>query len=182
MKKPFLAAVRSVATVLLILHCSSLTAQNASTGQVVITVIDQSGAVIPGAHIWIIRQPSVVPNEGDSLHHALHASEQASASASANTDAHGEATVGLAKGVYAITITATGFQRHLEQMEIRDEPNQALRTTLLIAGTCSPCVTVAPEIEIPLEHTSSLNIFIPLEPLQTITVTNARVRRRWLRF
>jgi hypothetical protein len=172
-----MAAVRSLAAVLLVVLASTLTAQNASTGQVVVSVIDQSGAVIPGAHIGIIRLPSVVPNDGDWLHYALHASEQASA----HTDAYGGATVGLAKGIYAITIAANGFQRHLDRIEIRNEPSQALRATLLLAD-CTNCVEVTPGITIPLEYASSLNIFIPLEPLQTITVTNARVRRRWLRF
>jgi hypothetical protein len=33
-------------------------AQNPSTGRVIITVFDESGAVIPGAHIGIIWLPS----------------------------------------------------------------------------------------------------------------------------
>jgi hypothetical protein len=170
-----MAAVRSLAAVLLVVFASTLTAQNTSTGQVVVSVIDQSGAAIPGAHVGIIRLPSVVPNDGDWLQYALHASEQTSA----QTDAYGGATVGLAKGFYAITIAASGFKRHSERIEIRDEPSQALRATLLL-GSCTNCVEVRPGIPIPLEH-ASLNIFIPLEPLQTITVTNSQVRRRWLR-
>jgi hypothetical protein len=118
-----MAAVRSVAAVLLVVLASTLTAQTASKGQIVVSVFDQSGAVTPSAHIGIIRLPSVLPNDSDWLHYALHASEQASA----HTDAYGRATVGLAKGIYAITIAANGFQRHLEKIEIRDEPSQALR-------------------------------------------------------
>ena len=172
-----MAAVRSFAALLLIVLASTLPAQNAPTGQVVITVIDQSGAVIPGAHIGIIGLPNTAPNDGDWLNYALHAAEQASA----HTDASGEARVGLAKGSYAIAIAAQGFQRQFEQIEVRDEPSQAIRATLAIGLGCTACVTVQPDHEIAVEH-RSLNTFIPLEPLQTIAVTNARVRRRWLQF
>jgi hypothetical protein len=164
------------AAVLFIVLATALTAQNASTGKVVITVIDEAGAVIPGAHIGVILLPGAALNDRDWRNHALHAPEQASA----HTDASGEATVGLAKGSYAIAIAADGFSSYLEKMEIRDQPSQALRATLRVAS-CSPCVEVTREITIPLEH-ASLNIFIPLEPLHTITVANARARRRWLRF
>jgi hypothetical protein len=174
-----MAAVRSHAALLLIVLASTLTAQNASTGQVVITVIDQGGAAIPEAHIGIIGLPSAVPNDGDWLHYSLHASEQASA----HTDASGKATVGLAKGSYVISIAAPGFQRYLEKIEIQDGLSQALRATLVVGrGGCVPADCLSPLLpEIPLEH-APLNIFIPPESLQTMTPTAVRVRRRWLRF
>jgi hypothetical protein len=172
-----MAAVRSFAAVLLIVLASILTAQNASTGQVVITVVDPPGAPIPEAHIGIIWLPSAALNDGDWLNYALHATEQASA----RSNASGEATIHLAKGNYAIAIAANGFKRYFQRVEIRDEPSQALRATLPITTYSGPVEVMPMPIEIPVEQVY-LNIFIPLEPLQTITVTGAQARRRWLRF
>ena len=86
---------------LLIVLAATLTAQNSSTGRVVVTVLDPTGAVIPGAHVKIIRLPSGAPNNGDWLNYTYHASEQSSA----DTDGSGEATVRLAKGSYAGAIS-----------------------------------------------------------------------------
>ena len=58
----------------------------------------------------------------------------------------------------------------------------SVRATLAIGNGCQMCVAVQPDHEIRLEHSASLSIFIPLEPLQTIIVTEAPHRRRWLRF
>ena len=99
---PGMAAVRLAAVLPLVL-AAALTAQNTSRSQVVVTVIDQYGAVIAVAHVGIIQLPTVIPNGGDWLH------------------ASGEATVGLPKGSYAITIFAPGFKRYVERIEIRDE-------------------------------------------------------------
>jgi len=167
-----MAAAR-LAAVLLVVLATPLSAQNASTGDVVITVIDQAGARIPGAHIGIIQLPNVVPND-DWLPLALHASEHVSTDANAS----GEATAGLTKGRYAVLITASGFQCHLERIEVRDGSSQSLMATLIsdqrgdIRGDCMSCIP-----EIPLEP-ASLNIFIPLEPLQLIPLTTARTGRR----
>lgn len=171
-----MAAVRSFAAVLLIVLASILTAQNASTGQVVITVVDPPGAPIPEAHIGIIWLPVAALNDGDWLNYALHATEQAST----RSNASGEATIHLAKGDYAIAIAANGFKRYFQRIEIRDESSQAIRATLPIATYSGPVEVMPMPIEIPVEPVY-LNIFIPLEPLQTITVTGARARRRWLR-
>jgi hypothetical protein len=111
-----MAAVRLAAVLPLVL-AAALTAQNTSRSQVVVTVIDQYGAVIAVAHVGIIQLPTVIPNGGDWLHYALTAPEQAST----EIDASGEATVGLPKGSYAITIFAPGFKRYVERIEIRDE-------------------------------------------------------------
>ncbi len=175
MKNPLAAQLLTAA--LLIVLTSTGTAQKESTSQVVITVIDQTGAAIPGAHIGIIGLPSDVPSGGDWLRYALRASEQASA----QTDATGEATVGLANGSYAIAIAAAGFQRHVERIEVADERSEALQATLLVAATYSPYVIISSEPEIALEH-AYLDRFIPLEPLQTIALSSTRVRRRWIRF
>jgi hypothetical protein len=42
-------------------HAAALGPQNTSTGQVVISVVDQSGAAIPGASIGIIQLPVANP-------------------------------------------------------------------------------------------------------------------------
>jgi hypothetical protein len=175
MKSSFAAPL--IAAVLLFVLASTVIAQNASTSRFVVTVVDQTGAVFPGALVRIIDL-SNAPND-DWLQYAVHALELASV----YTDASGQAAVGLAKGSYAVAITAPGFKRYVEKLEIREEPTQALRVTLLISGTDgfgSPCVTADP-VNIPLEQASP-NIFIPLELLQTIALSDVSARRRWFRF
>jgi hypothetical protein len=172
---PAIAAARFAAVLLAVL-ATALNAQNTSTGQVVITVVDQSGAPIPGASIGIIQLPVANPqirNNFDWVDYALHASEQLSTRA--NTS--GEATVRLAKGRYAVSIVAAeGFARFFERVDIRDESNRSLRATLvLVNGGCGVCVKET--VPIPLEH-PILNILIPLDSLQTITLNATRVRRR----
>jgi hypothetical protein len=167
-----MAAAR-LAAALLVALATALTAQNTSTNQVVITVIDTSGALIPGAHVGIVRLPDVIPNDGDWLHYASTAPEQATT----QTDGHGETTVGLAPGIYAISIAAPGFKRYFKRIEIRDESNQSLRATLAIdSRPIGPVVTMEPAVTLELEPTS-LNVFIPLEPLLTVTSVH-RARRR----
>ena len=167
--------VARFAAVLLGVIAAALTAQNTSTGQVLITVVDQSGAVIQGASIGIIQLPVANPqihNNFDWVDYVLHASEQLSARA--NTS--GEGTFSLAKGSYAVSIAAEGFARFFGRVEIRDESNQSLRATLvLVNGGCGVCVKET--VPIPLEH-AVLNILIPLESLQTITLNATRDRRR----
>jgi hypothetical protein len=171
---PAITAAR-FAAVLLVVLATALSAQDTSTGQVLITVVDQAGEVIPGASIGIIQLPIAnppTPDTFDWLHYALHAPEQISTRA--NTS--GEGTFSLAKGSYAVSIAAEGFARFFEILEIRDESNQSLRATLVVAnGGCGVCVVKG--IEIPLEH-AILNILIPLESLQTIPLNATRVRRR----
>jgi Carboxypeptidase regulatory-like domain len=147
---PAITAARFAAVLLGVL-ATALGAQNTSTGQVVTTVVDQSGAVIPGASIGISQM-----------------------STRANTS--GEGTFRLTKGSYAVSIAAEGFARIFERVEIRDESNQSLKATLVLAdGGCGVCVVKG--IDIPLEH-AILIILIPLDSLQTITLHASRVRRR----
>jgi hypothetical protein len=171
---PAITAARFAGVVLGVL-ATALCAQNASTGRVVITVVDQSGGAIPGASIGIIPLQVTnppIPNNFDWVHYALHASEQISTPA--NTS--GEGTFSLAKGSYAVSIAAEGFKRFVERVEIRDESNQSLRATLVLAdGGCGVCV--AKGIDIPLEY-AVLDILIPLESLQAITLNATRVRRQ----
>jgi hypothetical protein len=173
-----MAAARIVA-VLPVVLVATLTAQTALIGRVLVTVVDPTAAVIPGAHIGIIRLPSDAPNDGDLLHYAHHASEQASA----DTDGSGEANLGLAKGSYAVAVSAKGFNEYVTRIEIRDETSQIVRATLRVGDSCPPlpCLVEASENPVPLERDSFLNEFIPLEPLQTMTLPAVRVRR-WLRF
>jgi hypothetical protein len=168
-----MAAARLAAVLSLVLAVA-LAAQDTLTSQVAITVIDQSGAVIPGAHIGIVQLPAVITNYGDLLQYAFTAPEQAPT----RTNANGEVAVGLTKGSYVITIFANGFRRYVDRIEIRDEAGESLRFTLVIdqqylRGDCM--ANCGPQI--PLEPTS-LNVFIPLEPLQTIALRARRVRRR----
>jgi hypothetical protein len=161
-----MAAARYFAAVVLILLASAVAAQN-----VVITVTDQSGSVVSGAHVSIIGLPGLA-NDSDWFQYALHSSAQASV----ETNNAGEAIVDLAKGNYAISVGATGFKLLFKRIEIQDRPSQAIQATLLISNSgCGVCVV--PGVTIPLEPLPGPDIFIPLEPLQTISVPNSRVRR-----
>jgi hypothetical protein len=168
-------APTGLAVVLFVVLAASLTAHDATTGQVVITVIDPSGAVISGARIGIIQLPSDLPDDGDWLHYALTAPNPVLIPAN-----YEEATFTLAKGRYAVSITAYGFKLYSQKIEIQDALSQSLRATLALAPhngreDCMTCGGKGPEI--PLEPTSA-NIFIPLEPLQTMAPTTTRVLRR----
>ena len=168
---PAMAAVR-LAAVLPFVLAVALTAQNTSTSQVDVTVVDPTGAAIHGAHIGIIHLPTVYI--GDWLQYAHATPEETSV----QTDLNGEATVGLAKGSYAIVVAANGFQPYAERLEVVDQASQSLRATLAgeYFGSGSPVVTREPEI--PLEPTP-LDVFVPLEPLQSVTFAR-RFRRRWM--
>jgi hypothetical protein len=150
---------------------TTLVAQNALTGHVVIAVIDQAGAVLPGASIEIIQVPD---STAGWLEYALRGAEQITT----RTNALGEASVGLSKGSYAVSITSYGFKRHIERIEIRGDSTQSLRAMLVIDQTINPrsdCMGCF--VLIPME-TTSLDVSIPLEPLQTIALPATRVRRR----
>jgi hypothetical protein len=170
---PSMAAAR-FAAVLFIVLATALIAQSASTGQVVITVIDRSGAVIPGARIGIIRMPNSTADDAGWPQYALQGAEQVTTLA--NT--YGEATVGLARGSYALSIISNGFKRQIERLEIRGDSQQSLKITLDIDQTINPradCMSCI--VLIPVEPIS-LDILIPLERLQTITLRPARARRK----
>ncbi len=162
-----------LATVLLVVLASALTAQNTPTNQVVIAVVDQTGAVIPGAHIGIVQLPEVIASEGERLRYASTTPEQATA----DTGPDGRATVDLGKGSYVVTISARGFQRYSEKIKVAGEASQNLRATLVVGYAYSgPVVDTRPVI--PTEPTS-LTASIPLESLQTTTLKASRIRRRW---
>ena len=161
------------AAVLLVVLATALSAQPTSTGQVAITVVDPSGAFIPGATVGILPLPvdSLSFKDVGWRDYAVHAPERISTSANAS----GEATVSLARGSFAISITAPGFVPYVEELEVRDGSNRSLRVTLVVGGACTLCVTI--DEPVPLES-SVFNILIPLEPLRTITLKAIRGRRR----
>jgi hypothetical protein len=175
MKKP--RAVRCAAAfAFMSVLISTLPAQKAAKGQVVITVVDRSEAIIQGAHIGIIGLPNA-PYDGDWQHYALHTP----AKMSALTDVSGKASLNLATGSYVVDVSAVGFRRYLEKIVIRDGPIQTVRAELLLGGTCSPCLTQAQDLEVPLARMYLPDIVIPPEPLESIGVRESRFRRR-LRF
>ena len=94
---------------------STLPTQKAAKGQVVITVVDEFEAIIQGAHVEIIGLPSA-SFDGDWQHYALHTP----AKISALTDVFGKASLNLAAGSYVLDVSAVGFRRYLEKIEIRD--------------------------------------------------------------
>lgn len=167
-----MAAARFAAVLLFVLS-TTLCAQDKPTSQLVVTILDTSGAVVPGARIGIIRLPSTTLGESDWLQSALHLPEQVST----NADSVGEATVSLTNGRYAVIIAASGFKRYLEKLEVGHESNRSIRIVLKIdpenvRGDCMACAHV-----IPIEP-MVLNALIPLEPLQSITLKPVRKRYR----
>jgi len=169
-------AAGRLAAALVFACATALAAQTTSTSQIVVTVVDTTGAVVPGAHIGVVPLPASFPNGVGWLQFASTGSEQTST----ESDRLGEATVSLAKGSYAVRIRARGFRQEFERVDIGDEPGQVLRVAVTAApeffGSGSP--NVSPEPAIVQPESISLNTLIPLEPLQTITFCR-RVRRHW---
>lgn len=166
-----MAAVRIFAVVL-VAFALSLAAQNTSTSRLDITVVDQSGAVVPGAHIGIIQLPAAIPNDGNWRDYAYTAPEQTST----KTDPNGKATVTLTKGGYAVAVSAPGFKHDYEMIDVADESSHSLRATLNVGAIGGPFVVVDKRPGIPLEPTT-LTALIPLEPFQAVAVQAHRVRR-----
>lgn len=169
---PCMAAARFAAVLLFVLS-TILCAQDRPTSRLVVTILDTSGAVVPGARIGIISLPSITQEESDLLQSALHSPEQVST----NANGAGEAAVDLTNGRYAVIVTASGFERYLEKLAVRDEPNRSVRIVLKInpenvRGDCMACTQV-----IPVEP-MVLNAPIPLEPIQSITLKPVRTRYR----
>jgi len=169
---PFMAAAARLAAALLFVVPSAL-AQDPSTIQVAITVADQTGAVIPDAHIGIIPMPASVASSNSWLDYAHHAAEPASS----HTDPHGEALLILAEGNYVLSISARGFMRDYEKIEARPDSPQPLHVILKVEWYSGPILVNDAGLGIPTAPVS-LNTFIPLEPLQPITLKPRRVRAR----
>lgn len=95
---PGMAAARLAAALLVVL-ATAVPAQNKASSPLVVTVVDHTGAVIPGAHVGGVQLPAE-PHHFDWFQYASTAPEQTST----QTDIVGEATVVLMNGSYALRI------------------------------------------------------------------------------
>jgi hypothetical protein len=115
-----------------------------------VVVTDQTGAIIPGAHIAATNQATGSRVE-------------------ATADATGQAIVDLDQGIYKLRVTAPGFQGYLEnEVEAKAEMHRvvALRAGI---GICEPCMDVRDVPEIPLER-QPIAADIPLIPVPQLVL------------
>jgi hypothetical protein len=105
---------------------------------VVVTVIDPSGAVVPGAEVWIGRM-------SDSLKPFLIANDR------------GVLTADINPGKYEIDVQFPGFHAHRQGLTVLEIAEQHVNVTLQIIS-CSECVVVmgmpVPEPAVPLPSPS----------------------------
>jgi hypothetical protein len=134
--------------------------QEHTEGTLTVVVMDQSGAVVPGARI-----------SATALETRAHFE--------ATADANGQAVVHLDQGNYELMVQARGFQTWEEKnIEVNAELQ---RTVTLLVGqvVCGPCVVVDPVIpEIPSEHPQRAEE-IPLVPVPQFVLSARPLRHRW---
>jgi hypothetical protein len=134
------------------------------------------GERIAGASIEIYSMPSATPDNNEWLD-ALHKPVRASTHA----DRSGETTIALAIGYYAAYIVAKGFEGRFERIEIRDASTLSLKPALSIdqswSGYSGP-VDYYSSSRFPTES-YTIDVLLPLEPLQTISVHARKAHRRW---
>jgi hypothetical protein len=153
-----MAAARFAAVLLLVL-AATLTAQNTSTGQVVINVVDPIGAVIPGAQVEI-----------DPLSPSFR---------TVKTDANGQAVIELPIGTHWLSVSASGFQRWKGFAEVQ-RTDERITAKLRVAKDDGLVVHYGDPVLIPLQRIE-LRELIPLQPLELLPMREVSVGRkhRW---
>lgn len=115
-----------------------LGAQTAREVSLTIRVTDVTGAVIPRAHVALVRD------------------ETTKISVEALTDENGYAGLSVRPGSYRLSVVSPGFFDWHEQIDVGDAAPQKIQVKLTV-GSCppGPCVTVGPEL---------LNDLMPISP------------------
>ena len=104
-----------------------LGAQTAREVSLTIRVTDVTGAVIPGAHITLIRD------------------ETTETKVEADTDENGGAGLSVKPGSYRFSVTMPGFSNWHKQIDVRGAAPQKIEVELRPGGCPpGPCVTVGP--------------------------------------
>ena len=157
-----------IAAIALALISSAALAQQPARVTLTVTVTDQSGALIPGAHVTATRADSGLRSE---------------AIADPAGPSTGQATLQLEPGIYTLRVQAKGF-KYWEERNV--ELKTATRRTyaLPIDDIHPPCTLPCEPIlflVIPAEH-PQLTTEIPMMPLQQMAPPARRLRsqhRSW---
>jgi hypothetical protein len=109
-------------------------AQQSPQAQLTIQVSDPIGAVIPGARIQLEPAPPGIDPE-------------------LKTNWRGQATINLQLAKYSLSISAPGFKKWIQPIEVREATSRAITATLEIGKTEGPC-TMACYVprDLPLER------------------------------
>jgi hypothetical protein len=157
-----MAVARIAAIALAILPCTIL-AQQPEMGTITVTISDQIGAIIPGAHVVARGNATALRSE-------------------AISDGSGEAVLHVYQGGYDLTVKARGFAAYAENnVEVTNQTHIAVTLKIDQSKPCTlPCDGFwVPYV--PLEH-SQVEDEIPLIPVQQFPLTAKRLRSRsrWL--
>jgi hypothetical protein len=159
-----MAVARIAAIALAILPCTIL-AQQPEMGTITVTISDQVGAIIPGAHVVVSGKATALRSE-------------------AISDRSGEAVLHVYQGVYDLAVKARAFATYAENnVEVTNQTHIAatLRIDPRYQGCTLPCDGFwVPYV--PLEH-SQVEAEIPFIPVQQFPLPAKRLRpkSRWLR-
>lgn len=160
----FPMAAARIAAVALALFSGTALSQQPERVSLTVRVTDQSGALIPGAHVTATKADSGLRSE---------------AIADPAGPTTGQATLNLEPGIYTLRVHARAF-KYLEEKNI--ELRSATRRTyaLPIDDIHLPCTLPCEPIlflEIPAEH-PQLSAQLPLLPLQQLTPPARRLGHR----
>jgi hypothetical protein len=157
-----MAVARIAAIALGILPCTIL-AQQSEMGTVTVTISDQSGAIIPGAHVVASSNATVFCSE-------------------AISNGLGEAVLHMYQRGYDLSVKATGFAAYAENnLEVTNQTHIAVTLEIDQSKLCTLPYDGLWVPYLPLEH-SQLQGEISLIPLQQFLLAGKRLRpgSRWL--
>lgn len=156
-KEARVIASRIAAFAFALCACMAL-AQDHAKAALTVVVKDQSGAIIPGAHVVATNQATGLRFES---------------TADTSFDSIGQAVLHLDQGTYELTVTAKGFEQYQEkETAVTAETH---RDVTLRVGSCGPCVVVQDGPVIPLER-MQVEVDIPLIPMQQLVLPAKRLR------
>jgi len=147
--------LRAVASAIFFLSFSlNILAQSGTSTTVTGTVVDPSGAVVPGANVEIQNPVS-----------GLHRTE--------TSDGSGKFTFpNLAFNPYHLTVSLHGFQSYTQDLEVRSTVPVSVTVTLQVSGS-SEVVTVEGEAEDLLEKTSQFHTDVDRAVIERLPVESA---------
>jgi len=154
-----MALARIAAIALALLPCATL-AQQPEMGAITVTVSDQTGAIIPGAHVVISGKANALRTE-------------------AISDGSGEAVLHVFQGGYDLAVKARGFATYAaNDLEVAKQTQIAVALRIDQSFVCTlPCGGFS-EPYVPLER-SQVTAEIPLVPTEQFPLPAKRFRSRW---
>lgn len=151
------ARIAAVAFAAIAVALTAQTAQLAQPAHLSIKVTDTLGTIIPGARIQIDRSPPETRID-------------------ATADRNGEAAFDLSPGHHVVSISATGFKRLDQEIEIKNGSDRRFTALLFAVDTAGDLNVVAEDKEarIPLEH-QPFAAAIPFVPTQQFPPPSRRL-------